>query len=330
MTALLLLLLLLVVVVGAWLWRWVEVLPPPQHQLEAPPWEQGPEQEPPGQRGPLEGKGADAGADAPAIVRRVQRPAVVLAHGLAGFDSLGIGELRIAYFRKVARRLEQQGFDVVTTRVPPVGALPVRAAVLATAVAKMPHDRVTIVGHSMGGLDARWAVSHGLAARVSDLVTIGTPHRGTPLADILMRGPVRRTRGWMARLGLPTDAISWLTTAKAAELASEMPDDPEVRYSSVVGIVQRVAVHPLLLAPHLYLSLVSGPNDGMVPAWSQRWGTVLLTEGLDHFAQIGWAGGDAAGLVSRSLEQLKLLPAAAVTLGDPEALLASSSGSTAP
>jgi triacylglycerol lipase len=307
MTAVLLLL-LLAVVVGTWIWRWVEVVPPPQHQLEAPPWE--PEAEEPQPDG------------APAIVRRVVRPAVVLAHGLAGFDSLGIGELRIAYFRKVARRLERQGFDVVTTRVPPVGALPVRAAALATAVAKLPHDRVTIVGHSMGGLDARWAISHGLAARVCDLLTIGTPHRGTPLADILVRGPVGRTRNWMARLGLPTDAIAWLTTAKLTELASEMPDDPQVRYSSVVGIVQRMGVHPLLLAPHLYLSMVAGPNDGMVPAWSQRWGTVLLTERLDHFAQIGWAGGDSAGLVAKSLERLRLLPAGAVALGDPVALLA--------
>jgi hypothetical protein len=127
----------------------------------------------------------------------------------------------------------------------------------------------------------------------------------------------------MARLGLPTDAINWLTTKKLEELAGDMPDDPQVRYSSVVGAVQRVAVHPLLLAPHLYLSLVAGPNDGMVPASSQRWGQVLLSENLDHFAQIGWAGGDAPGLVYRSLERLRLLPAAAVTLTEPYSLLES-------
>lgn len=298
------LILLLLVAAGIWLARWnAALLVPPQHLLETPPAELG---EPLG---------------APAIVRRVQRPAVVLAHGLAGFSSLGIGQLKVDYFRRVARRLERRGFDVVTTQVPPVSALPVRAAALAAAVAQLPHERVTIVGHSMGGLDARWAISHGLAARVSDLVTIGAPHRGTPLADILVRGPVGRTREWMARLGLPTDAINWLTTWKLRELAADMPDDAQVRYSSVVGVVERVAVHPLLLAPHLYLSLVAGPNDGMVPASSQRWGNVLLSENLDHFAQIGWAGGDAAGLVHRSLQRLRLLPAAAVTLTEPFSLL---------
>lgn len=263
------------------------------------------------------------------VIRRVHRPAVVLAHGLAGFDSLGLGEVRFDYFRRVAARLDREGYDVVATRVPPVSALPVRAAALAEAVAQLPHERVIILAHSMGGLDARWAISHGLAARVSDLVTIGTPHRGTPLADILARGPMGRARGWMARLRMPTDAINWLTTWKLAELAPDMPDDPEVRYASVVGVVQRLGVHPLLLAPHLYLSLVAGPNDGMVPASSQRYGHVLSEERFDHFAQIGWApgwgGDDAASLAARNLARLRLLPAAAVALADPSTLLAAAS-----
>src|SRR5207249_8887306 len=43
---------------------------------------------------------------------------------------------------------------------------------------------VNIVAHSMGGLDARYAISQlGLGGRVASLITIGTPHLGTPLAD---------------------------------------------------------------------------------------------------------------------------------------------------
>ena len=300
MTALLLLLLVALATVAAVAaWALGAPEPPPQHQLQLPPRAPAPEA----------GDDADLGhVGAPAIVRRPDRAAVVLAHGLAGFDSIGIGALRVAYFRRAARTLEQLGYQVVTTRVPPVAALPARGAALAEAIAALPHDRVTIIGHSMGGLDARWAISHGLAARVSDLVTIGTPHRGTPLADILARGPVARARSWAARLGLPTDAIDWLTTWKLAELAPLMPDADEVRYTSVVGVAARARVHPLLLAPHLYLSLVAGPNDGMVPEASQRWGTVLAAESLDHFAQIGWAGGAAAAMLARSLQQLRALP----------------------
>jgi pimeloyl-ACP methyl ester carboxylesterase len=50
-----------------------------------------------------------------------------------------------------------------------------------------PVQEVAIVGHSMGGLVARGAVHHGLAARhewpraLSRLVFLGTPHHGAPL-----------------------------------------------------------------------------------------------------------------------------------------------------
>jgi hypothetical protein len=37
------------------------------------------------------------------------------------------------------------------------------------------------------------------------------------------------------------------------------------------------------------LSSRSGPNDGIVPASSQRWGQVLREVEADHWAQVGWS-----------------------------------------
>jgi pimeloyl-ACP methyl ester carboxylesterase len=43
--------------------------------------------------------------------------------------------------------------------------------------------RLHVVGHSRGGLVARrWVVAHGGASRVASVVTLGTPHHGTPTA----------------------------------------------------------------------------------------------------------------------------------------------------
>lgn len=55
-------------------------------------------------------------------------------------------------------------------------------------------ERFHVVGHSKGGLIARHYIqNHGGAARVKSLITLGTPHHGTPLAALgvgLMAGGV--------------------------------------------------------------------------------------------------------------------------------------------
>src|SRR5438552_7629712 len=119
--------------------------------------------------------------------RRPARPRypVVLAHGFLGFDELALGGNRDGYFRGVAARLEQMGIKVYSPRVPPAAAIATRAERLAQLIRALPDERVNIVAHSMGGLDARYAISRlGLADRVASLTTIATPHLGTPLADM--------------------------------------------------------------------------------------------------------------------------------------------------
>lgn len=55
------------------------------------------------------------------------------------------------------------------------------------------HDRVDLVGHSLGGLIGRCYVQlHGGDAHVRTLVTLGTPHSGTYAAAALPPHPVAR------------------------------------------------------------------------------------------------------------------------------------------
>jgi triacylglycerol lipase len=84
----------------------------------------------------------------------------------------------------VRRRLETLGHRVYVVRLPPMAGIARRAEAFAEQIQKIPGDRVNVIAHSMGGLDARYAISRlGLDARVASLTTIGTPHRGTPIAD---------------------------------------------------------------------------------------------------------------------------------------------------
>ncbi len=180
-----------------------------------------------------------------------------------------------------------------------------------------------VIAHSLGGLDARYALAHfGLASRVRALVTVGTPHRGSQIADLTESGALAVARRAVARLGIPLDALDWLSTSEIASFNRDLPDVAGVRYASVVGGI-RDARTPIALpiAPsHAYLRRVAGANDGVVPMSSQYWGETLAEIEADHFAQIGWqlsSGGtfDALGLYGFIVARLGDAPGEARHLG---------------
>src|SRR5438445_10447863 len=121
---------------------------------------------------------------------------------------------------------------------------------LADRIRAAPEPRVNIVAHSMGGLDARYAISRlGLADRVASLVTIGAPHLGTPLADAGHAVFGRITR--LLRKLVDLTGFGDLTTEGMVKFNLEVPDAQGVAYASVVGRSGRLRPNPLLCPPHL-------------------------------------------------------------------------------
>lgn len=124
---------------------------------------------------------------------------VVLIPGFFGFEALG--ELR--YFAGVAdaleRALDERGVAAEVSELPtlPTASIRVRAAAVLDrvgAIADANEGPIHLVGHSTGGLDARLALAptaslpserpqKELFERVRSLVTVSTPHLGTPLAS---------------------------------------------------------------------------------------------------------------------------------------------------
>jgi triacylglycerol lipase len=234
---------------------------------------------------------------------RLRHP-VVLAHGLLGFDEIAIAGRKTRYFRGLAG-LEA---DFIHPRVQPTASIAVRAQRLADLIREVPGGRVNIIAHSMGGLDARYAIARlGLDQRVASLVTIGTPHRGTPLADAgshLVPAAVTRALSKVMDVG----ALHDLTTVKMEQFNREVLDLPEIAYCSIVAKSSLAQTHPLLWPTHAYLSRKCDENDGIVCASSQRWGTVLREIDADHWAQIGWSGKfDAVELYGSILRELAAL-----------------------
>lgn len=246
--------------------------------------------------------------------RRPRRPArprypVVLAHGLFGFDEIEVAGARHTYFKGVPQRLEESSWQVSLARVRGAASVKARAEELAGCIRALDAPKVNVVAHSMGGLDARYAISRlGMAKHVAALVTVGAPHFGTPVADL--------GAGIAARLGLrlaletagvALGAFDDLTVARMAAFNAEVLDAPGVSYGSVVGVARKKRhMNPLLLPTYLYLKARAGDNDGMVPAESQRWGEVLATIDADHWAQIGWSRHfDAAEFYAGLMRELR-------------------------
>lgn len=110
---------------------------------------------------------------------------IVLAHGAAGFDELfGVFE----YWYGIPDALEDKGATVFVTSVSQLNATEVRGEQLIdqieTITAITGKAKVNLIGHSHGGLDARY-----VAATRPDLVasatSVATPHKGADLADYL-------------------------------------------------------------------------------------------------------------------------------------------------
>ncbi|MCC6640075.1 MAG: triacylglycerol lipase [Deltaproteobacteria bacterium] len=123
---------------------------------------------------------------------------VYLVPGFFGFANLG----QLAYFGHVRRALAAElpalgaKAQIHVVRTQPTASLTQRAARLAEAIAESGRGSgsIHLIGHSSGGLDARLLASPGallparvaferLLPRLRSVVTVATPHRGTPLAS---------------------------------------------------------------------------------------------------------------------------------------------------
>ncbi|MGY1886401.1 esterase/lipase family protein [Blastococcus sp. SYSU DS0753] len=120
------------------------------------------------------------------------RTPVLLVHGLIDNRSV---------FAVMRRSLRRRGFAAVCSwnYSPFLTDVTRGAADLGEHIERIceqtGYDRVHVVGHSLGGLIARYHVQRqGGDRRVDTLVTLGTPHRGSILAHVLPTPLVRQLR----------------------------------------------------------------------------------------------------------------------------------------
>ena len=233
---------------------------------------------------------------------------IVLAHGMSGFDALfGVFE----YWFGIPDDMRTYGADVHVTVVSPFNSSLVRGEQLLAQVLQIRaitgKSKVNLIGHSHGGFDIRYvcAVRPDVCASAT---SIGSPHKGAALADILRMSIVSGSFGesilsffgtsfgtvlnLLTGRSNPQDAVAALnslSSSGAAQFNARYPQGvPATRCGSGAAVVNGVRYfswsgtgiitngsdisdNAFALTSFLYPEA----NDGLVGKCSSHLGTVL-------------------------------------------------------
>jgi triacylglycerol lipase len=244
---------------------------------------------------------------------------IVLAHGIARFDiflellrervpDTDLGD-QFRYFKGIKRHLQANGFQVFDPNQEFAGPVDVRASQLRDrvneALAATGAEKVHIIAHSMGGLDARhMIVDKGMAERVASLTTIGTPHLGTVLADhVIDHGGFLLKKGLHQVINLDGfDDLRIDACGPFNSRAEHHEATNNVMYQTFASAEDLHLVFTPLVPSWLFIRDQEGKNDGLVSVASQLWKRELVANdgsrktivqrefplAADHLNQVGW------------------------------------------
>jgi len=192
------------------------------------------------------------------------------------------------------------------------------------AMAETGADKINIIAHSKGGLDARYMISRlGMADKVASLTTVSTPHRGSELLDLLtkIKEPAYRAicskiDAVYRRMGDEAPDVyaagKQLSPSFCEEFNRLTPDAPGVYYQSYASEMKKPSSHALLSLPFAAMKLMAGSNDGLVTVESARWGEFKgsfrssRNRGISHGDEIDLMRRDYEGF-NMSDEYLKIV-----------------------
>ncbi|PQJ33667.1 lipase [Salinibacter sp. 10B] len=232
------------------------------------------------------------------------RHPVVLMHGFG----IGASFRRAGHLHDEAMYLRSRGVRAVAPNVSPYNTVRARCEMwenrLARVLDETGSDRLSLIAHSMGGLDARYLISEkGWHDTVDVLVTVAAPHRGSSIATLTLEQP-ESVREWLV------DMADWLGThiledgsanirQALHELTPEyvkhtfneaVPNHPDVTYWSYgcqAGEGTDIPIDPIFRYLNKYLYEREGVNDGIVSVESAKWGEYRGTIDADHARQVG-------------------------------------------
>jgi triacylglycerol lipase len=218
---------------------------------------------------------------------------IVLVHGMGSFH---VGDFD--YFYEVPQLYAALGANVVIPDVTAFQTIEERAGELKAQLDQLPGPFI-LLGHSQGGIDARYLVSQlGYADRVRAVVTIAAPHHGSPVADValgLVPGPVEdAVNALISVVGWTLEGAHEVTVDYMENVFNpSVPDAPGVVYWSFSGRAAPFGIgggngwlHAPLAASWTLLDALGLVSDGIVPEASAHWGQFLGSVPADHMGEV--------------------------------------------
>ena len=207
---------------------------------------------------------------------------IILVHG-TGFRD----KKHINYWGRIPAALAGQGASIYYGHQDSWGSIEYNAGVLADnigrALAEAGSEKVNIIAHSKGGLDARYMISSlGMADKVASLTTVATPHHGSKTIDLLCRAPAFLFRMAATAVNLFCLALGdknpdfftvvrQFSTEYMEKFNKQNPDSDSVYYQSYAGAMKNPFSDFIMFIPNFIVGRIEGSNDGLVTAESAEW-----------------------------------------------------------
>ena len=207
---------------------------------------------------------------------------VLLVHGMGARDRKWPN-----YWGRIPKALKSKGASLFFGNQDSNGSVEENALVvknsLLRALNESGAEKVNIIAHSKGGLEARYLISSmGMADRIASLTTISSPHNGSATMDFVMKIPTPLMKFgcgiadlWFRILGdkKPNtySCLKSFTTDQAREFNIQNPDDPKVFYQSYAFVMKRWNSDLFMWFPHFIVSIFEGDNDGLLAPDAVKW-----------------------------------------------------------
>ncbi len=258
---------------------------------------------------------------------------VVLSHGM-GTQSEIIG--LVDYWWGIPDELEDNGAEVYITNVNGMDSTANKGEQwkqdILEILAVTGAAKLNVIGHSHGTIYTRYAISNlGMADCVATHTSLGGPHRGSMIADMIL-GLVPDSLE-----GLVGDALNLVyvllfgdddpdSLQNGYDLTRDYminvfnpntPDMPGIYYQSWASRIKDIRAGELLTVTWLAMLPFEGSNDGLVSTESAKWGNfrgILTGEwwcgGVNHLHQVnqflGYTPGfDSPGFFVNIVSELK-------------------------